>query len=264
MRAVMAYMASRGNDRPEERDGAESRYSDDRQRQPNQYTRNNMNGEHYDEPEMRRRRDSRGRYMTGNEDMPEDARAYDARNEYQPQRSDYGRAESRYLPEPPMGPRGGLYDGGGIGFGTRDRDYETRSHYGELENDNQRQTERVGGTMWMEPEGEEKPMHLDEETADAWVRSMKNEDGSHPYGGRWTQEELMPMAQKFGIKQGTEKFLEFWVMTNAFYSDFSEVAKKNNITSPEFYGMLALAWMKDKDALPDKTARYYKYLVKKN
>ena len=38
----------------------------------------------------------------------------------------------------------------------------------------------------------------------------------------------------------------------------------NNITSPEFYGMLALAWMKDKDALPGKTARYYKYLVKKN
>lgn len=248
---------------PERSGGEESREDwGSRSRQPNQYTGSGMHEDWPDETEMRRRRDEKGRFMMDDDDMPEDARSYEARPEYQPHRSEYGRVENRYMPEYPIiqEPHGGLYDGGGIGFGSREKQYETRSHYGEK--GSQRQTARVGGTMWMEPENSEQ-MELDEETAEKWVHSMHNEDGSRPTGGRWTQEELMPMAQKFGIKPGTEKFLEFWVMTNAFYSDFSEVAKKNNITSPEFYGMMALAWMKDKDAMPGKTARYYRYVVQK-
>jgi hypothetical protein len=82
-------------------------------------------------------------------------------------------------------------------------------------------------------------------------------------GGRWSMEELKPMAQKFGIKPDSDEFVEFYAMTNAMYSDYCEVAKKFNITSPEFYGMMAKAWMDDKDALPDKTALYYEYIVKK-
>ena len=105
MRAIAAYMVARnGRDRD---GGDESRMTyDDRRRQ-----------EHMpDEPEMRRRRDDRGRYKEHGD--PEDARAYQARNEYRPQREEYGRAENRYTPYmPDIQPMGGLYDGGGIGFG---------------------------------------------------------------------------------------------------------------------------------------------------
>lgn len=201
------------------------------------------------------------------EEMPEDARAYEARNEYQQRQNNYGRAESRYRPEYPIAPmdaRGGLYDGGGIGFGTRDEQYETRNHYGSGEN-MQRQSARVGGTMWMEPQEGGMNEKLDRVTAEKWVRSLKNEDTTRPTGGRWTMEELKPMAQKFGLKADPddEEFIEFYAMTNAMYSDYCNVAKKFNITSPEYYGMMALAWMKDKDAVPNKTAMYYECCVKK-
>ncbi|MBP3647206.1 MAG: hypothetical protein J6K55_12375 [Clostridia bacterium] len=244
--------------RPDGSGGEESREDwGNRRRQPTHYTGSGMHEDWPEETEMRRRRDEKGRFMMDDDDMPEDARSYEARPEYQPHRNEYGRVESRYMPSYPIiqKPSGGLYDGGGgLGFGTR-------SHYGTEKND-RRQTARVGGTMWMEPE-ENEPMVLDKKTAEKWVQSMHGEDAERPSGGRWTMEELKPMAQKFGIEPDTEKFLEFWVMTNAFYNDFCEVAKKNGITSPEFYGMMAIAWMKDKDAMPGKTARYYKYIVQK-
>lgn len=252
MRAVAAYMASRNNEsRPHERE--------------NGRTDNN-----WPEPiEMRRRRDSKGRYMEHDDGM--DARAYDARAEYNPQGNEYGRmTHMTYRPDypiAPMNPRGGLYDGGGIGFGTRDREYQTRSHYDDKAE--KRQSANVGGMLWMEPnreedeDEEESSMMLDRETAERWAHSMRNEDNARPSGARWSMEELKNMAQKFGIKPDTDEFAEFWVMTNAMYSDYCGVAKKFNITSPEFYGMMALAWMRDKDAKPNKTALYYKYIVKK-
>lgn len=108
-------------------------------------------------------------------------------------------------------------------------------------------------------------MEFTREMAEEWVRGLKNEDKTRPTGGRWTMEELKPMAQKFGIKADpyNPEFLEFYAVTNAMYSDYCEVAKKNNITSPEFYGMMALAFINDKDAMPGKAARYYRYIVKK-
>lgn len=271
MRAVAAYMASKYGRENEERrseyGGAESReYRNDRQRQPNQYTA--RNGEEHDTPmdaaEMRRRRDSKGRYMTGDDGMHDDVRAYDARYEHQPMRDNYGRVESRYMPDYPIAePRGGLYDGGGIGFGTRDNDYQTRSHY-EVGGD--RQAAQVGGTMWMEPITQGRSggmMELDRETAERWMQSLRNEDPNRASGPRWSMDEVKPMAQKFGYREGTPEFIEFWAMTNAMYSDYCMVAKKFNITSPEYYGMMAKAWMEDKDAMPGKTAMYYQYIVKK-
>ena len=264
---MMMYLLSQPD---EEYEGAESRkYQGNRRRQPNQYTRNGMDDDDMPEgAEMRRRRGRDGRYMADDDGMPEDNREYNARNEYRPQPREPGRVENRYMPEYPIirEPRGSLYDGGGIGFGTRDRQYETRSHYsGHGEGDGgQRQTARVGGTMWMEPEGNE-PMKLDRMTAERWVHSMQGADPARSKGGRWTMEELKPMAQKMGIEPDPEdeEFLEFYVMVNAMYARYCEVAKKFNITSPEFYGMMAKAWMNDKDAMPGKTALYYRYCVRK-
>ena len=150
-------------------------------------------------------------------------------------------------------------EGRQIGFGSRDREYETRNHY-DGENNPQRKSAVVGGTMWMEPTENEETM--DYATAEKWVRSMRGEDAARPTGGRWSMEDLKPMAQKFGIKPDTSEFIEFYVMTNHMYSKYCAVAKKFNITSPEYYGMMALAWMRDKDAVPNKTEMYYRYCVR--
>lgn len=107
-------------------------------------------------------------------------------------------------------------------------------------------------------------MEFDRETAEHWVRSMRNEDKAHPVGGKWTADMLKPMAQKYGIPTDGPKFWELYAMTNAMYSDYGEVARKFGITSPEFYVCMAKAWMNDKDAEPDKTALYYEYIVKKD
>lgn len=111
---------------------------------------------------------------------------------------------------------------------------------------------------------EDDDMSFDRETAENWVRSMRNEDKAHPVGGKWSVDMLKPLAQKYGIPTDGKRFWEFYAMTNAMYSDYGEVARKFGITSPEFYACMAKAWMDDKDAEPDKTALYYEYIVKKN
>lgn len=161
-----------------------------------------------------------------------------------------------YGPAPHMPPESRT-----IGFGNRTREYETRNHY-----DGGRQEAEVGGTMWMQPVEEhhrKEAKKLDRETAERWVRGMRNEDPNRPTGARWSMDELKPMAQKFGIRPESEEFIEFYAMTNAMYSDYCEVAKKFNITSPEYYGMMAKAWMEDRDAVPNKTAMYYECIVEK-
>lgn len=105
--------------------------------------------------------------------------------------------------------------------------------------------------------------HFDRETAERWVRGMQNEDASHPVGGKWSPDMLKPLAQKYGMPTDGQKFWELYAMTNAMYSDYSEVARKFGVTSPEFYVCMAKAWMDDKDAEPDKTALYYDYIVRK-
>lgn len=105
---------------------------------------------------------------------------------------------------------------------------------------------------------------FDRETAEHWVRSMRNEDKAHPTGGKWNPDMLKPLAQKYGIPTEGRRFWEFYAMTNAMYSDYAEVAQRFGVTSPEFYASMAKAWMEDKDAAPDKTALYYEYIVEKN
>lgn len=110
---------------------------------------------------------------------------------------------------------------------------------------------------------EAEPVEFNREIAEHWVRNMRNEDKAHPVGGKWTPEMIKPLAQKYGIPTEGRKFWELYAMTNAMYSDYSEVARKFGIVSPEFYVCMAKAWMQDEDAEPDKTALYYEYIVKK-
>lgn len=276
MNAISAYLAQRHF-----QNGGNDRHSGADQRQPNRYSPNNAMDEHWPRDNGMERGGDSGSRMTYEDGGPESRyRGRDGRWKAGTRRSEYdggaayndptGRrmgddddmdddVQSNVIPWPgsPHMPT----QNRSIGFGASPKRYETRSHY-----DGGKAEAEVGGTMWMKPvdngEYEDVP-ELDRETAEKWVRKMHNEDSARPTGGRWSMEELKPMAQKFGIKPDSDEFVEFYAMTNAMYSDYSEIVKKFNVTSPEFYGMLAKAWMDDKDAMPDKTALYYKYIVKK-
>lgn len=298
MKAVAAYMAYRNreneNDRRNEyhdpgRREYENRSEYGGQRQPNQYPqRNEMGGYWPENNDQRGGGNGRGREMNDYGGAESRYRGRDGRWRAGRRRSEYdGGAYDNYPMDRRMGddedddeeeerkkysvtvqPKNVIewpYGPGQemppesrvIGFGTRDREYQTRSHYGERMNE--------GRENWManEPQEHGGMIMLDRDTAERWVRTMRNEDSARPTGARWSMDELKPMAQKFGIKPDSEEFIEFFAMTNAMYSDYCGVAKKFNITSPEFYGLMALAWMRDKDAVPNKTAMYYECCVKK-
>ena len=136
-----------------------------------------------------------------------------------------------------------------IGFGM------PRNHYGK--NDHMHQEMQRGSHSMKHHQP------FDQETAEEWVDNMENEDQRQPKGGKWEPEFLKTMAQKLGVPTEGHKFWEFYAMTNAMYSDYSEVLKKYNATNPMCFAEMAKAFMDDKDAEDDKVARYYEYIVRK-
>ena len=95
------------------------------------------------------------------------------------------------------------------------------------------------------------------DTAKEWTKKMKNADGTQ--GPHWTLEQSKQiMAQR---KIGLDP-VQFWVTLNMVYSDYSPVAKKHGLGgSLEFYTDMAKAFLTDKDAKPEKLARYYDAIV---
>ena len=55
----------------------------------------------------------------------------------------------------------------------------------------------------------------------------------------------------------------FYAAVNMMYSDYRKVAEKFNIGSPDFYACMAKALLDDKDAKPNKLARYYHGIAEK-
>lgn len=83
-----------------------------------------------------------------------------------------------------------------------------------------------------EEDDEDEDMEFSEKIADEWTKSMKNEDGSK--GPHWSKEQTRAVMVQHGI-----------------------------VCDPlEFYAQLAKAWLDDKDAVEDKAAAYYAYVVK--
>lgn len=101
------------------------------------------------------------------------------------------------------------------------------------------------------------------ENAEHWVAGMKNEDPSKPIGGKWTPEQVKPIAAKYGIPMDGEKFWEFYAVMNAMHSDYYAVAKKYNTMTQEFFADMARAFINDKDSVNSKTRMYYEHIVKK-
>lgn len=228
------------------------RYEDDTERR--------MGGYRYEDddmPEMRRRRDRRGRYMMEDDEMrmgdyPE-SRFRDRRG-----REHYD--NGRYAP---MRNQRTDFNNERGGEGN-EYEYE----FGDVEA-NFRPYLLPKRTMGFSSDGiDGKQQHysrgrasseegLDERTAHEWSKKMKNADGST--GAHWTKEQVKPYMNQVGY-QGDE--IEFWIIMNAMYSDYCKVAKKYGVDRPEYYAEIAKAWLDDKDAVPDKAAAYYECIVK--
>lgn len=94
-------------------------------------------------------------------------------------------------------------------------------------------------------------------TAEEWVSGMKNSDGTN--GQHWTLDQTKQLMAQRKIDGDP---VQFYAALNAVYSDFYGVAKKHGVSNIEFFADLAKAWLEDKDAVPDKAAAYYEYVVK--
>ena len=86
---------------------------------------------------------------------------------------------------------------------------------------------------------------------------MVNEDGSR--GPHWTIEKAEQVMAQRGIDCDP---YTFWAILNSIYSDYCAVFKKFNINNMDVYADLAKAWIDDSDAVKDKAAAYYNFVVK--
>lgn len=104
---------------------------------------------------------------------------------------------------------------------------------------------------------------LTKDEAERWVASLQGEDAAKPSGGKWTVDQVKPYAQKHGLGTSGARLYEFWAVMNALYADYSEVAKRYNVATPDFFADLAKAFLMDKDAVDGKAAAYYDHIVRK-
>lgn len=114
----------------------------------------------------------------------------------------------------------------------------------------------------MQPESQDS-FEMTREKAIEWMQNLQNEDPAHPTGPRWTMEEVKPLAQRHGIEEGTEEFIEFWAAMNMLYSDYYTVFKEYNLTTPDAFAKMAKAFLHDKDAMDHKLGRYYTSVVRR-
>lgn len=75
------------------------------------------------------------------------------------------------------------------------------------------------------------------------------------------KEEAKKIARTIGVPTEGEEFAEFYAVMNALHSDYCEVFQKYGIEDPNLYGDLAKAWIEDDDAVPNKSAVYYRFIV---
>ena len=209
-------------------------------------------GEGYsrDMVENRRRRDSRGRYMEG-EDWVENV--YEG---YTGMRSGDG------------------YEGRSPGTGDAGirRRYEhsiRRMNDGEEEGDYAMKPSNYGGDTYAHGaahapnatnhiSGSVSHMKsnyfepVDEKTARKWVKKMDGGEYFDPEDAEQMREEICPECRMW----------EFYVAINAMHSDFCATAKSTGMDTPEFYAHLAKDFLMDKDAKPNKLRLYMETIPK--
>lgn len=232
----------RGYPRSEYDDGPDSRFRDRRGR------------EHYDN----------GRFAPQNDGGSwVESRNWDDREAYRGPESRYPMT-TPYVPpvyERYPGGQGGTRPMNKIGFSVDgemdrippefDREYRTDAGHRGMDEMAYRGGERMSGYG----SGTAVPP-LTRETAMEWTGEMQNADGTR--GPHWTMEKTEEARNQRGIQCDP---LEFYVAMNMMYSDYVKAAEKVNCSSMDFYACMAKAFLDDKDARPDKLARYYRYIA---
>lgn len=232
-------------------------------------------------PEMRRRRDNRGRYMEG-EDYPA-ARYYPGGMPAYVEGNEMREREREYADhprDPHMGGSGGfVWDTMNDGRrpmhdddGEDDLPHMQRPGWpwGEDQrrgnitsmHDYAQGKDKQGQRMIGFQQGKthkEKGQHLTKEEAEEWVDQMRTKDGRP--GKRWTYDEIRQYAGNYGIS-GDQKIIDFFVVLNMMYSDYCHVAKKLGVDNMEFYAGMAKAFMDDPDAAEGKLVKYREYIAK--
>lgn len=273
----IARMILMNNNRPLREDRRWDERRDERDRRRERTTEPEHTGDGYRGDESRFR-DRRGRehYDDGRYAPQSYYGVWDGYNGERPQGSWYpqpGKITNPYYPDPRFGP---YYDNtrgpereaqppkmNKIGFsvdGHMERypdefrhDYRAVSNHPRMDEIQHRNGEYMAGYS-----AGENVSPLDKETAEKWAQHMQNEDGTT--GPHWTLEQTKQVQSQKGIDCEP---LEFWLALNATYSDLSKVFKKHGIANIDAYVDFAKAfWLDDKDAQPDKLARYYEYVVK--
>lgn len=97
---------------------------------------------------------------------------------------------------------------------------------------------------------------FDQRMAMDWTAEMVNADGTK--GPHWSMEETNKLMKQHALDCDPA---EFWAVMNSLYSDYCEALRESSASTPEVYVRLARAWIKDKDAVPDKAAAYYTHVV---
>ena len=217
-----------------------------------------------DELEMRRKRDSRGRYME------DDSRMEEYRPWPEPHMPPYldRTNDDRRMAESPMRDRNivnirDYQDKRRIGFGMNrmedDEEDEDMRQYGRRYNPDRMTMGHSEHHSYMMGGAEGDGEHLTRDEAEKWVRGMKSEDGKT--GGRWPLNEIKQYAGNFGIHD-EEEIIEFFAVMNALYTDYCKVAKKYGVDKVDFWADLAKAFMHDKDAGEGKVKKYYECIAK--
>lgn len=218
-----------------------------------------------EEPEMRRRRDDRGRYM-GGVDMRYDEERMDRNSRKMTQtQPDYDgqdpySGETDSWPERKNKPdmKGGTYS-----YRRADGGEGMISYFQGHKADplKQEKPERKMQQMGFMQHDQEHGSKFDKQTAMEWVESM--EDKSGVKGGAYTWHQTQQYGRNMGIT-GEDRLIEFYAAMNAMQSDYWQVAKKFGVDRPEFYACMAKAFIEDPDAVDDKVAMYYECIARKD
>lgn len=224
---------------------------------------NDRSYDSYDEggggTEMRRRRDSRGRYMEGDGDAYAYG-GYPIRYDMNGGRSNggynYGGGQSydRYGDQSYDRGNGGNYAYGGqsspmaYGGGYAPSMHGGRERFlrgsGSFEMQSMPQSGMAQSRQGM-------PRELDERMAREWVARMQNADGStgefYPLEKTETyRNQFCPECRKW----------DFYAAMNMMHSDYLQTAQKMGVDKPDFYACMAKAFLCDEDAGKDKMVKY--------
>lgn len=150
-----------------------------------------------------------------------------------------------------------------IGFG--EAAYRPRKENGQFRRRSEMHGGGESGKMMQHggAEGAKGKKKLTWDMAEEWVENMQNEDEAKPMGGKYDPEKAKAMARKVGMSTAGQRFVDFYAIVNAMYSDYHEVAMKHGVDNADFYADLAKAWLEDADAVQNKAYLYYECLVEK-